>query len=72
MTETVAFDPGIGNYVLNLYAEAYVIEDNIARIPVFSRKSRYYSVACKNLVKAFTNNLAFFKKVDTFINCSSL
>lgn len=61
MTESVAFDPGIGDYVTNLYNEAYIIENDLIQIPQFPRKSRYYNIACKNIYKAILNNYSFYK-----------
>ncbi|MBQ2644933.1 hypothetical protein IJG14_05090 [bacterium] len=61
MSDTIAFDPGIGNLAVDFYTEAYIIENDLANMPQYARKVRYYNVVYKKLMKAFLNNLAFFK-----------
>lgn len=61
MSDTVAFDPGIGELCKDFYAEVYTIENDLANMPLYPRKARYYNVAYKVIFKAFLNNLAFYK-----------
>lgn len=61
MTDTVAFDPGMGKLATDLYNEVYIIENDMANMPQLSRKIRYYRVTYKKIVKAMLNNLAFYR-----------
>ena len=61
MTNTVSFDPGLGKLASDLYSEVYIIENDLAHMPQFARKARYYSVTYKKIVKAILNNLGFYK-----------
>ena len=60
MTNTVEFDPGLGNLAESLYSEAYVIENDLAAMPQRARKTRYFQAVYKRIVKAMLNNLAFY------------
>ena len=60
MTKTVEFDPGIAQFAGDLYTEAYIIENDMANMPQFARKVRYYSVTYKKLLKVILGNLGFY------------
>ena len=47
MTDTVAFDPGMGKLATDLYTEVYIIENDLANMPQLSRKIRYYRITKK-------------------------
>ena len=61
MTDTVAFDPGMGKLATDLYTEVYIIENDLANMPQLSRKIRYYRITYKKIVNAMLNNLAFYR-----------
>jgi len=61
MTDTIEFDPGIGELCEDFYTEVYIIENDIANMPQYPRKARYYAVTYKKIMKAFLNNLAFYQ-----------
>ena len=60
MTEKIAFDPGIGELCNNFYAEVYIIENDLANMPQYPRKARYYSAVCKKILKSLINVLSFY------------
>ncbi|MCR5262209.1 MAG: hypothetical protein K6C94_10300 [Candidatus Gastranaerophilales bacterium] len=61
MADTIEFDPGISELCDDFYSEVYVIENDIANMPQYPRKARYYSVTYKRILKTFLNNLAFYQ-----------
>lgn len=60
MTNTVEFDPGLGDLTESLYSEVYVIENDLAAMPQRARKLRYFQAVYKRIIKAMLNNLAFY------------
>lgn len=59
--KTVEFDPGIGQLATDLYLDVYVVENDIAKMPQFARKARYFAVTYKKILKALINNLGFYR-----------
>lgn len=60
MSNTIAFDPGLGKLAVDFYSEVYIIENDLANMPQLSRKIRFYRISYKKIVKALLNNLAFY------------
>lgn len=60
MTENILFDPGIGELCEDFYTEVYIIENDIANMPQYSRKARYYAVTYKKILKTLLNNISFY------------
>lgn len=69
MTNTVEFDPGIGNLADSLYSEAYVIENDMSTMPQRARKMRYFQAVYKRIVKVMLNNLAFYNGCLAWAYC---
>lgn len=60
-TKTVEFDPGIGQLATDLYLEVYIIENDMANIPQFARKARYFAATYRKILKALINNIGFYR-----------
>ena len=59
--KTVEFDPGIGALAADLYLDVYVIENDIANMPQFARKARYFAATYRKILKSLINNLGFYR-----------
>lgn len=59
--KTIEFDPGIGELAADLYLDVYIVENDIAKMPQFARKARYFAVSHRKILKSLINNLGFYR-----------
>ncbi len=58
---SIEFDPGIGSLAADLYLDVYMVENDIANMPQFARKARYFAVSYRKILKSLINNLGFYR-----------